>query len=123
MRNLTRIAASKFPNSPNNIDEVIAYFNHPSIKTTTGKTLRPPTEPSSDFFKLAFKSKDFAYCLFAADDVIEIIKTIEIDRRMYSDGTFKITPLGDFSQVLMLSVDICGQVSLLIFSSMKLLKI
>lgn len=114
MRNLTKIVAKKYPDSPTSIDEIIAYFNHESIKTTIGKTLRKKDEPSSDFFKHAYKCEKFAWCLFAADEVIAIIDKMEIDRRMYySDGTFKITPYGEFAQVLLLAVDICGQVSAL----------
>lgn len=115
MRTLTKKYSSKFPESPKNIDEIIKFFNHPSIISTTAQTLRKPGEgTATPFFKHAYECKDFSFCLFASDDVIDIIKTIPVDRRMYfCDGTFRICPYGEFSQVLLLAVDINGQVSLL----------
>lgn len=111
MRTLTKKYAAKFPESPKNVQEIIEYFKHPSIVSTTAQTLRKSGEPSTPFYKHAYECTDFSICLFASDDVLNIIETISVDRRMYfADGTFRIVPYGEFSQILLLAVDICGQV-------------
>lgn len=112
MRNLIKKYSKKFPESPKSIEDIIAYFAHPSVSSTTGQTKRKPGEKTTEFFKHAYQCDEYAFCIFASDDVIEIIETISVERRMYfADGTFKICPYGEFKQVLLLSVDICGQVS------------
>lgn len=112
MRGLTKKYAKRFPESPKNVDEIIEYFAHSSIASTTGQTLRGENERTTSFFKHAYQCDDFSYCVFASDDVIEIINTIQPDKRMlFCDGTFHIVPHGAFSQLLILSADICGQVN------------
>lgn len=110
MRTLTKKYAKKFPDSPKTVSEILAYFDHESIQLTTGKTLRGDEEATL-FFKHAFENKDFSYCIFVSDDVVEIINTIPSDRRLYfTDGTFKVCPTGPFAQLMVISIDICGQV-------------
>lgn len=116
IRGLTKKYAAKFPESPKNINEITEFFGHPSIKSTIGQTLRNENERTTELFKHAFECEDFSYCVFASDDVIDIIETIIIDERMYfCDGTFRVCPYGEFTQLLVLSTDICGQVIYLYF--------
>lgn len=111
MRGLTKIYAARFPESPKNIKEIIDYFVHQSIASTIAQTQRNSNEQTTPFFKHAFECKDYSYCLFASDDIIEIIGTIRPDKRMlFCDGTFYVVPYGDFKQLLILAVDISGQV-------------
>lgn len=109
---MTKRYAKKFPDSPKNVAEIIEYFAHDSVKTTSGQTLRGPDEETSEFFKHGFACKDYSFCLFASDDIIKIIGTIPPNERLFfCDGTFKVVPIGEFTQLLVLSVNIEGQVS------------
>lgn len=62
---------------------------------------------SKPFFKYAHESKDFSYCIFASDNIIDGIKErIPIERRRYLlDATFKICPYGKFNQFLIIYVE------------------
>lgn len=112
MRNFTKKVAKKFPESPKDVDEIIEYFAHESIRTTIGRTLRNENETATPFFKHAEKCEGFAFCLFASDDVIEEMGKISPYKRLlFFDGTFRVVPYGDFAQLFILSVDINGQVS------------
>lgn len=111
MRTLTKKYAAKFPESPKTTEEITKYFADPSIIATTGQTSRGQSETTSSFFKHAFEIEDYSFCLFASDDVIDIMNAIPVDERtLFCDGTFKICPYGPFKQLLILSIDICGQV-------------
>lgn len=107
MRNLTKCYAKRFPESPKNVSEIVEYFSHPTITSTTGQTLRGENERTTQLFK-----HDYTFCLFASDDVIDIMGTISPNHRLiFCDGTFYVVPYGDFSQLLILSIDIQGKVS------------
>lgn len=111
LRTLTKKYAKKFPESPKTVKDIIDYFNNEVIISTTGQTLRKPGERTTSLFKHAFENADFSVCIFVSDDVVDIMSTIEIERRLlYGDGTFYIVPYGQFKQLLIMSVDICGQV-------------
>lgn len=111
MRTLTKKYSAKFPETPKSVDEIIAYFTNPVIVATSGQTLRDKGEPTTQFFKHAYESDDFAVCMFASDDVISINETISVDRRLFfADGIFKICPYGKFDQLLVLSTDVSSQV-------------
>lgn len=116
MRTLTKIYAAKFPESPKSVADIINYFDNDAIKSSTGQTLRNPGERTTTFFKHAYEGRGFSVCIFVSDDVVDIIKTILIHRRLFfGDGTFGIVPYGEFKQLLIMSVDICGQVRIYLF--------
>lgn len=64
------------------------------------------------FYKHTFESAAHSYCVFASDDIVDAIKEhIEPSkRRFYMDATFKICPVGNFKQLLILYIDFMGQV-------------
>lgn len=105
-----------FPKSPKNVDEIIeAFTNNEYIRTNFGLTKRgggdddePEKNPKTAFFKGAIESKEYSACFFASDDIIEAIKNTSVnsERLLYADATFKITPIGIFKQVLVLFADI-----------------
>lgn len=121
MRGLTKKYASKFPSSPKTVEDINEYFNHPMIISTVAQTLRGENEETTKFFKHAARTEDFAYCLFASDDVIKILNTIPVEERyLFGDATFHSVPHGEFRQMMILSVDICGQVIYFILFKMPL---
>lgn len=83
-----------------------------------GKTERRDNEdaeyamPTTEFYKHSFQGADYGFSIFSSDDIVNAVKANipETKRRYYFDGTFKITPLGVFMQVLIISIDFLGQV-------------
>lgn len=59
------------------------------------------------FFQHAYKSKDFEYCVFASQNIIDGIKKhIPVHRRKFLiDATFKICPYGAYNQFLIIYVE------------------
>lgn len=63
--------------------------------------------PSTPFYKQTYECKEFSYCIFASDNIINgIISNIPIDRRHYlMDATFKVVPFSPFRQLLIIYVE------------------
>lgn len=101
------------PKSPTNAIEIEEAFRNEYVHKNYGMTRRFNADEKRDFFKHAFECDDFAYCVFASDDVIKAItENVPIENRnLFADGTFKITPIGIFKQVLILFCKINESVS------------
>lgn len=111
-RNLYKIRNSVFPKSPLNAVEVNDRFKNEQTLKEYGFTTRDNDSEKTKFFRHAHQSDEYEYCIFASQEVIDnILENIEPgNRTYYIDGTFKITPLGCFVQVLIISIDFMGQV-------------
>lgn len=105
------------PKSPSTVTEIEEAFKIDFIRRYYGMTRRHNVEHKSDFFKHAFECDDFAFCVFASDDIIKAIEENEPieTRKLYADGTFKITPIGIFSQVLIVFCELHETVRFLSF--------
>lgn len=110
-RNLQKIASSQLPTSPTTSDEINKAFESENILKQFGMTLQNEENvdelTSNRFFKYAHSSKDFEYCVFASDNIIEgIKKNIPVERRKFLlDATFKVCPYGKFNQFLIIYVE------------------
>lgn len=112
------------PKDPKNVNELNALMETPHVRENYGKTKRhepkegeAPKSEKTAFFRYAFECNDFSYCIFAAEDIVSIMetKTVRSERTLFADGTFKICPVGQFNQVLILFFDIYGHVSTCFF--------
>lgn len=76
-------------------------------------TYRKKEEEKSTFYKYAYECEEYAFCVFASDDVIRAIEeNVDVsERKLYCDATFKICPMGVFKQVLIVFGEIFGHVS------------
>lgn len=101
MRTLTKKYAAIFPDSPNSVQEIIAYFVHDTVKSAKLNTSRGEGENTTPFFKHAFEQDGFSACIFASDDVLTIM-----------DSWWT-------AHIYILSIDICGQVRFLLFTYLK----
>lgn len=112
-RNLHKIRNKVLPKSPNNVEEINSIFENENILMEYGYTSRKDVEDQTVFFRTAQAYNGFSYCVFASADIVEAIKAniSPGNRTYYVDGTFKITPIGAFVQVLILSIDFMGQVN------------
>lgn len=63
------------------------------------------------FYKGSHIGEDFSYTYFASDFIIELIKVHFPDtnnREFLMDATFKVCPMGEFYQLLVIYFGICG---------------
>lgn len=104
------------PKNPTNADEIKKAYENAYVKTHYGLTIRalPDIEKQSMFFKTAQECSEYAYCIFSSDEIVKEIKenTDPNQRKLFTDGTFKICPKGIFNQVLILYTLLFGQVKL-----------
>lgn len=117
---MSKARRAALPKDPKNVNEINVSMDEPFVRQNYGMTKRheptngeqAKTEPTV-FFRTASESDDISYCIFAAEDVISIIqeKTNPSERTLFADGTFKICPVGQFNQVLVVFCDIYGHVS------------
>lgn len=117
-RNLRKISNSTLPKSPTTVQEVIDVYENPNVMQAYGKTLHNEKDSNhgltkAEFFKHAYESKEFSYCIFASDNIINKIKlNITINRRKYLlDATLKVCPFGVFNQLLIIYVEYLGEVN------------
>lgn len=96
------------PKSPTSVDEIESVFKKEYVLQNYGMTHRQNSDDQTLFFKSAQQSGDAAFCVFASDDVINAFLQHQSDdkRKIYADGTFKITPIGIFKQVLIIYCEI-----------------
>lgn len=113
-RCLRKLKNEVFPAAPLTVEGVNTAFEDEKIFQSFGMSNNDlPTR----FFKTAFHDESFGYVVFSSDNIIDLIRTkIEPERRHYLiDATFKICPLGDFTQLLIIYVAYMDNVS--VFSS------
>lgn len=65
------------------------------------------------FYRGVYRSDAFSYCVFASEAIIRMIDAnIEVQRRNYLlDATFKVCPLGEFNQFLIIHIEYMQAVS------------
>lgn len=103
------------PKGAKTVQEIIDAFEKDFIRETYGFTYRPNiNDTKSAFFKHAYECAEFAFCVFSSDDIVKAIEqNVEVSqRRLYSDATFKIVPVGIFKQLLIVFCELLGYVRL-----------
>lgn len=126
-RQYYRLKNLTMPQSPKTPEEIIAAFANVDIMNTYGMTmggvaLYPIGGEADDengvgakptrFLKYVYACTKFAYTIFASDPIIHALQSLPEDRRhIYMDGTFKIVPNGQFSQLLVIHCEFYGKVS------------
>lgn len=110
-RNLLRIRHKVFPKSPKTCDAVTDAFARESIYEVFGTSKHNDARP---FYKTTVKTDSYGFVIFASDTTIDLIRgNIAVDRRnIIMDATFKITPLGDFNQFLIIYIEYMEKVTL-----------
>lgn len=114
-RRCLQIRNSVLPKPPKTANEILEVFKNADVMEKYGMTDRENESTRSTFYKHAFQCDEFQCCIFCSDDVVtEMIQNIEETSRIFMiDGTFKITPFGEFVQVVIISVVFLGQVRVL----------
>lgn len=112
-RSLQKIRHKVLPKCPTNVAEIIDAFNNDFVRNNYGLTSRGKESERSMFYKHAYECDDYSYCCFSSDDVTNAVQhNVDVSRRVYIfDATFKVCPLGPFMQLLIVSINMYGQVS------------
>lgn len=92
-RSLCNIRAKALPSSPKSANEILKINENDFVRQNYGLTLRDNEAEKTMFFKHAFQYDEYAFCLFASQDIVNAIKdTIDVKNRQYfMDGTFKVS--------------------------------
>lgn len=102
------------PKNAATIQQILEAFAKDYVRLTYGYTYRPNGAETSTFFKHAHDNGDgTGFCVFSSDEIVKLIEanvTVP-ERKLYSNATFKITPVGCFKQVLVMHCNLMGHVS------------
>lgn len=102
-RSLLRSRTATIPRNIYDVDAILAAYDVPENMQNYGMT-----SSGNRYFKYAHKAATFSYCIFASDDIIrqidERIPSVN-DRHYLMDATFKIVPLGVFTQLWIIYVN------------------
>lgn len=109
---LHKARRASLPKTAKSVKEIVEAFENSYVHKTYAFTDRKEESQSTLFYKGAFEEDTYSFCFFASEDIVQAIvqNVIESERKLYVDGTFKITPMGVFKQVLILFAEIFGSV-------------
>lgn len=109
-RTLRDCRKSRFGRSPLSAMEIKTAFDNAIIRNDLGCSLFGQNEP---LYNDILIEKDFTNCVFSSAKSIALIKEfVEPHERFFlMDATFRVTPIGDFEQVLVLYVQFGIKVS------------
>lgn len=107
-RNLRQLRDKAFPKSPQTADELKTVFENENMMNIYGmcNQTEDQKEKKDVFYRGVVKGNGFSSVVFASPSMIEMIKeNIPHTKRYYFvDGTFKIVPIGYYSQLLIIHV-------------------
>lgn len=118
-RTCYRYKSCEYPPSPRTAEDVKNAFEVDDIMRRFGMSSVQENEAPTAFYRGTHVCDDFAYTVFASQGIIDLIeKNIAVDRRKYlMDATFKICPLGEFKQFLVIQIEYVDEVDILNFIS------
>lgn len=100
-RTLQDCRKKKYGKAPTNCREILAEFQKPDIFEQLGLSRH---HQRGIFFNTVQITDSYENCIFSSSKSISLIleNTKEEDRFFLLDGTFRVTPRGNFQQVLIL---------------------
>lgn len=102
-RNLYKIRSEAMPPSPKTPAEIVAAYEIENIMKNYGMTAAAGGVEATAFYRKTYSNPQFAYCIFASEYIAERVAELEPNRRhFFMDGTFRVVPYGDFSQLLVI---------------------
>lgn len=117
-RHLYRLRESAMPPSPKSAAEIVAAYENEEILRLYGMSLAGGGVESAPFYRKVYSCDQFAYCIFASHYIIQQIKDLE-QHHIHMDGTFRVVPYGQFTQLLIMHITFFDKVhfSRLFFSN------
>lgn len=103
---------TKYGKSPNTLEVIEREFKKASVFQDLGLSRHHEHGVLYNGIDIA---KDYCNCFFSSAKAIQLVKdNLEPDERFYlMDGTFRITPHGEFQQVLIIHVEYGIKVNIL----------
>lgn len=111
---LHKVRRAALPKTPSTVSDINRLFEIPHVRQNYGMSKRASNgEEPKQFFNYAYECDEFAYCIFSSKEVISAVleHTETNERKLFADGTFKICPMGQFTQVLIIFAELLGNVS------------
>lgn len=108
-RNLRQLRVHGLPKPPTNCSEIKEAFENENVHEKFGFSKHQNREK---FFNGCYENKSFSYCVFSSMTTIKLIeKHVNRDNMIIlMDATFKIVPLGKFTQILIIYAAYSGKV-------------
>lgn len=107
-RNLRRILNGDVPKMPTSTNDISRAFEDAATMDQYGFNLRK----TERFYIDTVQNDNHSFTLFASYEIIRMIeKYIPGDRHYLMDGTFDVTPIGPFSQLLIIYIEHQNDVS------------
>lgn len=102
-KTLRELRRSKYGKSPKSVHEIADAFENEYVMEGLGKSLYGERERLFNTMQI---EQNFSNCIFSSPSSIALIKKyIDTNERFFiMDGTFRITPHGVFTQVLVIYV-------------------
>lgn len=102
-RTLRELRRSQFQKSPVTAEDIKSAFENENVMDELGRSLYGMKH---ELFNDIQITKDYSNCIFSSKSSIDIVKKYieQQDRFFIMDGTFRITPHGIFTQVLVIYV-------------------
>lgn len=116
-RTLKDLKNKKYGKSPTNCDEIKAAFENPAIMNDLGTSLH---RERGNLYNYTHEENDFSYTIFSSPKSIQLITdNLDESERFYLiDGTFKITPMCNvFQQVLIIHAQFGIKVRIQLFEN------
>lgn len=108
-RTIARRTSKKYPTNVKSAEAIANEFKNPKTFNEFGLNLRK-TEPF--YIGTVETQAKFSFTVFASKQVMSLIdKHIPEDRRYMMDGTFDVTPLGCYYQLLVIHIEYQNDVS------------
>lgn len=108
-RNLVRILNPNRPKMPKTSNEISDAFKNEAIYNEYGLN-EHKTEPF--YIDTVDKNPFYSFTVFASMQVVKMIQQFLPDNRKYlMDGTFDVTPLGCYAQLLVIYIEFKNDVS------------
>lgn len=112
-RNLYRLREAAMPPSPKSAAEIVLAYENEEIRRIYGMSLTGAGVESEVFYRKVYTSNQFAYCIFASEQIVRCAKQLE-ERHIHMDGTFRVVPYGEFNQLLIIHITFFEKVYLFI---------
>lgn len=108
-RNLRRYTNTKYPSKPTTLAQIKEAYEDPSTMQKFGFNLRS----TKRFYIDTIETKNGGFTIFASHEIMQMIDDIipPEDRKYMLDGTFDVTPIGRFYQLLIITIDYKKDVS------------
>lgn len=108
---MRHLRQNTLPKVPSNCQDIRELFEKEDIMKEYGLSYH---DSPRIFYKGVYECASFAYCVFASDEIIETMQaniTVQ-NRHFLIDATFKVVPLGPFTQLLVIYTEYFREVGL-----------